>query len=172
MHSDEFDVDDSTIDTPYLIVRSSLDRQRRAAYAVTLIAADNGPTSVSRSGAVQLDIRIVNDSIPTFVQSVYRIDVREDAAIGASLLSVEAVSDENAPVFYELLTESPFTIDRSTGRVQLKEALDYEREQSYRLIVKAYETSVPAYAVVFVRVIDVNDNPVSIEMKAEGRISE
>ncbi|CAF1161377.1 unnamed protein product, partial [Adineta ricciae] len=167
-NSDDFDVDYSAIEIPYLIVRSSLDRQRIATYSLTLIASDNGQQPGPRSGSIQLDIRIMNDSIPTFLQTVYTIDVREDVSIGTNLLRVEAISDENKPIFYELPTDSPFIIDRLTGNIQLKQFLDYERDKSYRLIVKAYETSIPVYAIVFIRVIDVNDNPVLIQINVQG----
>ncbi len=169
INSDDFDVDYSSIDIPYLIVRSSLDRQRISSYSLTLIASDNSQESKSRSGSIQLDIRIINETIPLFVQSVYHIDVREDTQIGTNLLKIEAISDNNRKIFYELLTESPFIIDRLTGIIQLKKLLDYERDKSYRLTIKAYENSIPSYAIIFIHIIDINDNPVLIHIKIEGR---
>ncbi|CAF1074691.1 unnamed protein product [Adineta steineri] len=168
INSDDFDVDYSSIDIPYLIVRSSLDHQRISSYSLTLIASDNNQQSKSRSGSIQFTIRIINDSMPTFLQSVYTIDIREDTIIGTNLLKIEAISDNNKQIFYELLTESPFIIDRLTGNIQLRKLLDYEREKSYRLIIKAYENLIPTYAIIFIRVIDINDNPVVIHIKVEG----
>ena len=136
---------------------------------MTLIASDHGDQS--RSDSIQLDIRIVdsNDPIPTFLQTVYNVDIREDTVIGTTILNIEAISDKNEKIFYELLTESPFIIDRLTGQIQLSKALDYEREKSYRLTIKAYEQSIPTYANIFIRIIDVNDNPVSIRILVEGQ---
>ena len=162
-HADAFDVDFSSIDIPYLIVRSPLDRQRISSYSLTLIASDQG-----RSGSTRLDIRVTNESIPTFQQSVYSLDVREDASIGTTLLKVEATSENERKIFYEIVNESPFMIDRLTGQIQVKQLLDYEREKSYRLTIKAFENSLPTYAIVFIRVIDVNDNAVSIQIRALG----
>ena len=169
LNSDDFDIDFSSFDIPYLIVRSSLDRQRQSFYSLTLIASDHGDQS--RSDSIQLDIRIVdsNDPIPTFLQTVYNVDIREDTVIGTTILNIEAISDKNEKIFYELLTESPFIIDRLTGQIQLSKALDYEREKSYRLTIKAYEQSIPTYANIFIRIIDVNDNPVSIRILVEGQ---
>ncbi|CAF4529433.1 unnamed protein product, partial [Rotaria sp. Silwood2] len=165
--SDDFDVDFSSYDIPYLIVRSSLDRQRLSSYSLVLTASDYGEQP--RSNSIQLDIHILhtNDSIPTFVQSIYSIDIREDTIIGTTILKVEAINDNNEKIFYELLTESPFIIDRLTGQIQLSKKLDYEREKSYRIIVKAYENSIPTYASIFIRVIDINDNPVLMQIKVE-----
>ena len=169
LNSDDFDIDFSSFDIPYLIVRSSLDRQRQSFYSLTLIASDHGDQS--RSDSMQLDIRIVdsNDPIPTFLQTFYNVDIREDTVIGTTILNIEAISDKNEKIFYELLTESPFIIDRLTGQIQLSKALDYEREKSYRLTIKAYEQSIPTYANIFIRIIDVNDNPVSIRILVEGQ---
>jgi hypothetical protein len=168
-NSDDFDIDFSSFDIPYLIVRSSLDRQHRSSYILTLIASDHGQPS--RSDSIQLNIHIlnINDSIPTFLQSVYSIDIREDTLIGTTVLKIEAINDNNEKIFYELLTESPFIIDRLTGQIQLSQMLDYEREKSYRLTVKAYEHSIPTYASIFIRIIDINDNPVSMRIKIEGK---
>ncbi|CAF4084116.1 unnamed protein product, partial [Rotaria sp. Silwood2] len=166
-NSDDFYVDYTSIDIPYLVVRSLLDRQHISSYLLTLTASDDGQQPKPRTGSIQLDIRIINDSIPIFLQSVYSIDVREDTSIGTSLIKIEAISDNNAKIFYELLTESPFIIDRLTGSIQLKKLLDYEREKSYRLTVKAYNKFIPIYAIIFIRIIDINDNPVLIHMKIE-----
>lgn len=172
INSDDFDVDYSSIDIPYLIVRSSLDRQRLSSYSLTLIASDNNQQSKSRSGSIQLDIKIINQSIPIFSQSVYHTDIREDTPIGTSLLKIEAFSDNNKRIFYEILNESPFMIDRLTGNIQLKKLLDYETEKSYRLTIKANENSIPSYAILFIRVIDINDNPVLIHIKPESNKTE
>jgi len=168
INSDDFDIDFSSYDIPYLIVRSSLDRQRKSSYSLTLIASDHGEQP--RSDSIQLNINIlnINDSIPTFLQSVYSIDIREDTLIGTIVLKIEAINDNNEKIFYELLTESPFLIDRLTGRIQLSKTLDYEREKSYRLTVKAYDNSIPTYASIFIRIIDINDNPASMRIKVEG----
>jgi hypothetical protein len=170
-NSDDFDVDFSSLDIPYLIVRSSLDRQRIPSYSLTLIASDHGQQPKPLSGSIQLEIHImnINDSIPTFLQTIYSIDIREDALIGTPILKIEAINDNNKQIFYELLTESPFLIDRLTGQVQLNKGLDYEREKSYRLTVKAYDDIIPTYAIISIRIIDINDNPVSIRVKTEGR---
>jgi hypothetical protein len=169
-NSDDFDVDFSSFEIPYLIIRSSLDYHRKSSYSLTLIASDHGEPQ--RSDSIQLEIHILNQnaSIPTFLQTIYNIDIREDTVIGTTVLKVEAVNDNNEKIFYELLTESsPFLIDRLTGQIQLSRTLDYEREQSYRLTVKAYEKTIPTYASIFIRVIDVNDNPASMRIQVEGK---
>lgn len=167
-NADEFDIDFSSFEIPYLIVRSSLDHQRQSAYSLTLIASDHGQPS--RSDSIQLNIQICNSStsIPTFPQSVYSIDIREDTLIGTTVLKIEAINENPGKIFYEFLTESPFIIDRLTGHIQLSQTLDYEREKTYRLTVKAYENTIPTYASIVIRILDINDNPVLMTIKAQG----
>ena len=168
-NSNDFDVDFSSFDIPYLIVRSSLNRQRLSSYSLILTASDRGKQPLSNSIKLHINILNTNDSIPVFLQSIYSIDIREDTVIGTTVLKIEALNDSNEKIFYELLTESPFIIDRLTGQIQLGKTLDYERKKSYRLTVKAYENSIPSYASIFIRIIDVNDNPVSMYVKVEGK---
>jgi hypothetical protein len=164
INSDDFDIDYSFIDIPYLIVRSSLDRQRISSYSLTLIASDQ-----SHSGSIQLDIRIINESIPIFVQTIYHIDIHEDIPIGTNLLKIQAINDNNNnKIYYEILNQSPFLIDRLNGNIYSKKLLDYETDKSYKLIIKAFENSIPSYAIIFIRIIDINDNPVLIYIKPEG----
>ena len=153
---------------PYLIVKTSLDRQRLSTYSLKLIASDR---AIQHSTFLDLQIRITNESIPIFQQSVYSVDIREDLPIGNTILRVEATSELGQIIFYELITDSPFIIDRLTGQISLKKLLDYEREKSFRLTIKAHENSVPTYAIVLIRVIDVNDNPVSINIRPQGEKS-
>ncbi|CAF0990876.1 unnamed protein product [Adineta steineri] len=169
INSDDFDIDFSSYDIPYLIVRSSLDYERQSTYSLTLIASDHGQPSHSNSIEINIKILNINTSIPIFVQSVYNIDIREDTLIGTTILNIEASNDNNnEKIFYEILTESPFIIDRLTGQIQLSQTLDYEREKSYRLTIKAYNNQYPTYASIFIRVMDVNDNPVLITIRTEG----
>ena len=57
-----------------------------------------------------------------------------------------------------------------TGQIQLRQTLDYERDQSYRLTVKAYTNIIPTYASISIRITDINDNPVSMKIKVEGKL--
>lgn len=170
-YADDFDVDFSNVDTPYLIVRSSLDRQRLPSYTFTYIASDHGQQPKPLSASIQLNIQIVsvNESVPTFVQSLYSIDVREDASIGTALLTIAALNENDRRISYEFLHESPFAIDQWTGEIRVNQTLDYEKETFYRLTVKALIETIPAYAIVSIRIIDINDNPVSIRIETEGK---
>jgi hypothetical protein len=159
-HSDDFDLEISCLTNPFLIVRSSLDREPMSSYSLVLTAVDHGDRPRHRSNAIRLDIRLINQSMPIFQQTLYSVDLREDTPIGSTVLKVQADSDSDGVVVYDLLDESPFIIDRLTGTIQLRKLLDYEREQSYRLIIEASENHIASY---------VNDNPVSINIRVQGK---
>lgn len=53
---------------------------------------------------------------------------------------------------------APFAIDRYSGKVVLKQRLDYETRQEYQLQIAASDTLHLAHTTLTIRVIDVNDN--------------
>ena len=58
---------------------------------------------VNHNILVQFNLSIhildINALIPTFPQSIYNIDIREDAVIGTGLLKIEAINDNNEKIF-------------------------------------------------------------------------
>ncbi|CAF1289699.1 unnamed protein product, partial [Didymodactylos carnosus] len=174
--SSDFELDYSSLDALYLVVKRPLDREKISSYNLKLTASDYGKPS--RSGFTQLNIHIldVNDNVAQFKQPVYNVDVKEDLPIHSILLKVEATDldiGENGLVHYQLLNSEqlPFTINSSTGEISLRSPLDYETVRLYRLTVKAQDSgqdSMPTYATVLVNVLDCNDNPPQITIKVEG----
>ncbi|CAF1341418.1 unnamed protein product [Didymodactylos carnosus] len=175
-NSSDFELDYSSLDMPYLVVKRRLDRETISSYNLTLIASDNGKPLLSGSTQLNIQISDVNDNVPQFKQSVYNIDVKENIPVGSILLRVEATDadiGENGLIRYELLNgnQLPFIIDSSTGEIRIFSSLDYETVKSYRLTVKAQDggqDSMPTYATVVIQVLDCNDNPPEIQIKVEG----
>ena len=97
---------------------------------------------------------------PEFGQEEYRVSVREDAAVGSAVATVEATS---TPIFsiVEGNTGDIFTINSSSGAITLAQSLDYELQDRYALSVLAESTqdsSVFDIASVVVTIIDVNES--------------
>ncbi|XP_035678851.1 protocadherin Fat 4-like [Branchiostoma floridae] len=98
-----------------------------------------------------------------FQRENYHFDVVENSALGTVIGTVNVSSDE--PVQYSLQSpQQDFTIDSSTGTIRTHRQLDREEDANHDFIVVATESVVwfgfprKAYAVVSVRVLDVNDN--------------
>ncbi|XP_078608437.1 protein dachsous-like [Branchiostoma floridae x Branchiostoma japonicum] len=98
-----------------------------------------------------------------FQRENYHFDVVENSTTGTVIGSVNVSSDD--PVQYSLQSpQQDFTIDSSTGTIRTQRPLDREEDANHDFIVVATESAVwfgfprKAYAVVSVRVLDVNDN--------------
>ncbi|XP_067113778.1 protocadherin Fat 3 [Osmerus mordax] len=133
-----------------------------AEYKVVVVARDGG--SPSLSSEVEVPITIVNKAMPVFDKPFYGITVREDVALGAAVLCINATSPEGQTVIYTIMEGDPslqFDIGFDTGVIRVVYPLDYENTQYYRLTVKATDTLTGARSEVDVdiAVLDVNDNP-------------
>ncbi|XP_066289157.1 cadherin EGF LAG seven-pass G-type receptor 2-like [Branchiostoma lanceolatum] len=97
-----------------------------------------------------------------FERETYDFDVIEKSPAGTVVGAVNVSSDQ--PVQYSFQSAHGFVIDSSTGTIRSQLQLDREEDDKHNLIVEATESSIwyghprRAYAVVSVRVLDVNDN--------------
>ncbi|XP_071615218.1 protocadherin gamma-B5-like isoform X3 [Heliangelus exortis] len=150
-----------------LVLRRALDRESEQSVRLVLTALDGGDPP--RSGTAQLCINVTdaNDNPPVFAQDRYRVSLREDALPGSMVLNVSASDADagtNARITYGF-GETPtkliekFLLDAQSGIITLKEELDYEDTQGYKLLVEARDGGgLVAHCKVEVEVLDVNDN--------------
>ncbi|XP_064158213.1 protocadherin-16 isoform X1 [Anguilla rostrata] len=145
----------------------ALDRERKARYALTVVAQDRGSPPLSGSATVDVAVLDVNDNGPRFDSAGYAAEVREDAAAGSLVLQASAADEDagsNGEVLYFLSGEAggAFAVDPETGRVTTAAALDREKRASYSFRVCATDRAPAAprnaSAPVTVHVLDVNDN--------------
>lgn len=134
---------------------------------LTVTVSDNGKTKLSDSVRVTVYITDVNDNPPVFGRTPYKVEVSEGASVGASVLRVAAADlDEgtNGVIAYKLVggdDTGKFVLDEATGQLLIKQALDRESVDNYKLSIMAYdlgENSLSATATVAVTVLDENDN--------------
>uniref|UniRef100_A0A452U9E0 Protocadherin alpha subfamily C, 2 n=1 Tax=Ursus maritimus TaxID=29073 RepID=A0A452U9E0_URSMA len=153
-----------------LVLRKGLDREQAVLHHLVLTAVDGG--SPARSGTAQISVRVLdtNDNSPTFDQSTYRVQLREDAPPGTLVVKLNASDPDegsNGELRYSLSSYTSdrerqlFSIDASTGEVRVSGALDYEEASSYQIYVQATDQGpVPmvGHCKVLVDIVDVNDN--------------
>lgn len=151
-----------------LVVLQRLDREKNNSYYLVIEASDGGnPPKVGRK-ALNITILDSNDHIPKFSQDLYVGEVRENAQAGTYILQVNATDNDigtNAEIVY-MLKPSPrydnlFNLDETTGELQTKAVLDFEKAKSYQLEITAQDKgpdSIRASAVINVKVLDENDN--------------
>ncbi|XP_026214086.1 protocadherin alpha-2-like [Anabas testudineus] len=153
-----------------LVLQKALDREKQSMIRLLLTAIDGGKPP--RSGTMEIIVNVmdVNDNIPTFSKSLYKVRVQENAIPGTVVVQLNATDlDEgmNSKILYSLVkrgTIDPsniFDLNPETGEITVKGTLDYEESPAYEVRVQAMDQGpVPrsAHAKVLIEVIDVNDN--------------
>ncbi|XP_053179577.1 protocadherin alpha-4-like [Scomber japonicus] len=159
-----------------LVLHKALDREKQPIIKLTLTAVDGGKPA--RSGTLQILVNVVdvNDNIPSFSKSLYKVSVSENVPIGKTILKLNATDldqGSNSDIRYTLMrtgdAHSPekFTIIPESGEIIVKANLDYEESNAYEIRVRATDQgSSPrsGYSKVLVEVIDVNDNAPEISV--------
>ncbi|XP_043983715.1 protocadherin gamma-C5-like [Gambusia affinis] len=155
---------------PELILSKLIDREKKAVHKLLLTALDGG--NPVRSGTAQITVNVldINDNIPAFEKTLYKVSVAENAAEGALIVQTKATdSDENqnGEIEYSFGAHtsesvlSVFSIDPTSGKIFLKGKLDFETDANFELDVSAKDKGSPrmeGHCIVHVEVLDVNDN--------------
>lgn len=148
--------------TGWVTVSQELDRETTEFYTFGVEARDHGVPVMSSSSSVTVTVLDVNDNVPTFTQKMYNLKINEDAAVGASVLTVTAVDrDANSVVTYQITsgnTRNRFAITSQSGGglITLALPLDYKQERQYILMVTASDGTRFDTAQIFINVTDTN----------------
>ncbi|XP_002713021.1 protocadherin-8 isoform X2 [Oryctolagus cuniculus] len=158
-----------------LVLLQELDRESQAAYNLELVAQDGGRPPRSATAALTVRVLDANDHSPAFPQgAVAEVELAEDAPVGSLLLDLDAADPDEGPngdVVFAFGARTPpearrlFRLDPRSGRLTLAGPVDYERQDTYELDVRAQDRGPGPRAStckVIVRIRDVNDNPPDI----------
>ena len=156
-----------------LHISKSFDRETKDSYNLTIAIRDMGFPALDGYLIVLLNVQDVNDNQPMFLQSVYKINVKEDQSVGSQLLTFDAadadIGDNGRVIYYLSGASSLFSVSQDTGVLSVRQALDYEtcysyissRIKGYRFKVNAKDSGLSpmeSAATVEVTLVDVNDN--------------
>ncbi|XP_068382930.1 protocadherin-8 isoform X2 [Eschrichtius robustus] len=154
-----------------LVLLQELDRESQAAYNLELVAQDGGRPPRSATAALSVRVLDANDHSPAFPQgAVAEVELAEDAPVGSLLLDLDAADPDEGPngdVVFAFGSRTPpearrlFLLDPRSGRLTLAGPVDYERQDTYELDVRAQDRGPGPRAAtckVIVRIRDVNDN--------------
>ncbi|XP_065546874.1 protocadherin alpha-2-like [Lathamus discolor] len=155
---------------PDLVLRKPLDRETIAIHRLVLTASDGGRPSLT--GTVELVISVLdaNDNAPQFNQSVYKVQLPENAADGSLVARVNATDPDegingemtySAINFFPLSGKDVITVNPKTGEIRLKGALDFEEVSVFDFRIEARDKGTPplsGHCSVELEVLDVNDN--------------
>ncbi|KAM4860206.1 protocadherin-8 isoform 2-T2 [Thomomys bottae] len=160
-----------------LVLLQELDRESQAAYSLELLALDGGRPPRSATAALSVRVLDANDHSPAFPQgAVAEVELAEDAPVGSLLLDLDAADPDEGPngeVVFAFGARTPpearrlFRLDPRSGRLTLAGPVDYERQDTYELDVRAQDRGPGPRAAtckVIVRIRDVNDNAPDISV--------
>ncbi|KAM5311886.1 protocadherin-8 isoform 2-T2 [Glossophaga mutica] len=160
-----------------LVLLQELDRESQATYSLELVAQDGGRPPRSSTAALSVRVLDANDHSPAFPQgAVAEVELAEDAPVGSLLLDLDAADPDEGPngdVVFSFGARTPpearrlFRLDPRSGRLTLAGPVDYERQDTYELDVRAQDRGPGPRAAtckVIVRIRDVNDNAPDISI--------
>ncbi|KAH0618121.1 hypothetical protein JD844_017107 [Phrynosoma platyrhinos] len=156
-----------------LILEKALDREKQPHLELTLMALDGGVPQ--RMGTVQININILdsNDNAPQFTQSEYEVSLKENSPRDTLVSKVEARDldfGSNAQVTYSFnrvpeTISNLFNLNEMTGEITVKGEIDYEKETSYEMSIKATDGGgLSGHCNVLVEIEDVNDNAPEVSL--------
>lgn len=155
-----------------LRLMKSLDRELCDTLKYVIQAYDGGqPQPLIGKLNIRINILDVNDMSPVFDRSDIRVILSESTAVGSLVARVHAYDGDtglNGLVYYSIVSLDPpsngtFLLSKETGEIRLGNKLDYEKEKSFRLKIKAQDNgpqqgSIPAFATINIDIKDENDN--------------
>ncbi|XP_054372409.1 protocadherin alpha-2-like isoform X2 [Molothrus ater] len=154
----------------FLVLAKSLDRETVPVHRLVLTATDGGRPSLTGTMELVISVLDANDNAPQFNQSVYKLQIPENATEGTLVVRVNATDPDegsNKEFSYSIVSSIPignkelFTIDSKTGEIRLTGTLDFEDVRLHELQIEATDKGSPplsGHCSVELKVVDVNDN--------------
>ena len=143
-----------------VILKQTLEGHNRY-YDLVIAAYDSGVQPCSSD--VSVHVKVIDRSMPVFGKQFYSDSVAENIELYSPLsVAIQAESPLERKLIYTIVKGNEleeFSVDFNTGVIYVVGELDYERRQSYDLIVRATDSISGAFADVPVSVLveDVND---------------
>uniref|UniRef100_A0A8C1UA12 Si:ch211-186j3.6 n=1 Tax=Cyprinus carpio TaxID=7962 RepID=A0A8C1UA12_CYPCA len=163
------------------------DRETKGSYLLEVKSVDGWESARpgkhgqpnSDTAYVRIFISDVNDNKPVFAQSVYEVDVDENADVGSTILTVSANDEDegaNAKLRYQITSGNVggiFDMEPEVGTIFIAQPLDYELNKLYKLHVLASDGKWEDYAAVIVTIVNKNDEaPVFSVNEYYGSVTE
>ncbi|KAI9525461.1 hypothetical protein NQZ68_006008 [Dissostichus eleginoides] len=153
-----------------LVLCNPLDRETKESYTLTVSVSDRGTPPLNSSAVVMVTVTDCNDNTPVFSSTGYHAQVSENSPVGTRLVQVSAQDPDlgtNGLLRYDIISgnsKGHLKLDPQSGLLVVNNSLDYEEDSKYTLTIRASdggdssEERKVAFTVVFITVLDVNDN--------------
>ncbi|XP_064094852.1 fat-like cadherin-related tumor suppressor homolog isoform X3 [Macrobrachium nipponense] len=154
----------------WLSLNQELDAEAKSKYELTVIARDNGNPKLSSTAIIVIEVIDYNDNAPLFVKESYQASVMEDAIPGTVVVQLEVIDydlgggaldgEMGQNIVYYLTSGNAlqhFHV-RGGGQIYVAKSLDRETVDQYILEVTATDGVYVAKSLVFIEILDINDN--------------
>jgi len=140
--------------------------RKQSSYTMFVKAIDSAQIHFERRHSVaviQINVTDINNSVPEFVGTTpFEAYVGESLPEGAFVTQIYAKDDDSITeqLEYSIVAgndEKLFIIDSKSGKIYTASVLDYERKQSYDLLVQVSDGVNTAVAPLIINIIDIND---------------
>ncbi|XP_039552510.1 protocadherin alpha-4-like [Passer montanus] len=154
----------------FLVLTKSLDRETIPVHRLVLTASDGGRPSLTGTMELVISVEDANDNAPQFNQTVYKVQLPENATEGTFVARVNATDPDlgsNGEVTFSVSNTFPekginiFLLNAKTGEIHLAGIVDYEEARLYEIQIEARDKGMPplsGHCKVVLEVLDVNDN--------------
>ena len=146
--------------TGQLKTSAPLDYEQKNAYAVTVIVSD-GTLTDTISVAINVT-DVAENSTPVFAEDSTTRSIPENTPTGISIGEVvtakDADSDDTLTYTLSGTDATSFDIDRATGQLKTKAALDYEIKNAYSVVITVSDGAFTATIKVTIIITDVDEN--------------
>ena len=123
----------------------NIDRETVSSYVLTIEATAIGVPDIQADIDVLINVIDVNDKVPVFNQSIYRVNFNGNVTPSFSVITLSAYDEDignNARITYSILNNNQlFQINNMTGEIHTTASLT--PESSYILRVEAIDQGVP-----------------------------
>jgi len=151
--------------TGQLKTHAPLDYEQKNTYAVTVLVSDgNGGTDTIGVAINVTDIaetEVTKNTAPVFAGGSTTRSIPENTPAGRNIGDVVSATDVDSDdtLTYTLggTDAAAFDIDRTTGQLKTKAALDYETKNAYAVTVTVSDGHLTAAIVVIITIIDVDE---------------
>ena len=138
--------------------------EARKQYEIIVLAKNIEFAGIANySKRITVNVVDKNDNAPQFEKRSYKVNILENATIGATLLTLKARDKDtgiNAKIqyyFHETLDSKLFHIGKESGILTLRGALDIRRRKTLNLFVIATNGPFSTFCEVVINLIDIND---------------
>ncbi|XP_060667097.1 LOW QUALITY PROTEIN: cadherin-related tumor suppressor [Drosophila nasuta] len=155
------------IDAKLGILSTAVELDREAgppAYEIDVYAIALGGRPRTALTKVKVNVLDKNDSPPKFLDTPLMYTVSEDLEIGHTIATIRATDpdpDTMGSMVFSLREghDGKFTLEPTTGKLQLKDALDRETKSKYDLRIRVSDGVQYTETDIVIQVDDTNDNP-------------